>query len=326
MQVEGPTQGSEKVATLEPSGVAPPYQGTCFGLEVHSALPFRYLREGTGSTVEVREVGQANLPLSGQELQTWAAVPGRRTFTRLHRDGSGAYTVSVGERHKYWLNPDLRLIATTPAKAAALREMLLWTTPAALAVTCRGDLALHAASVEIGGQALLLAASSGSGKSSTAAAFHAAGHRLLSDDFACVHLREEAGPEVRPGPAVLRLYSEVSDYLDLEDLAPAYTEGSKLHLELPTRRRGSGDTVPLAGIVFLEVVDGKLSLERVSGAEAVSRLWGLSFFLPDEVGRKQCFESLVAVANSVPVWRMARRLEWKRLPEILDRLITEVGP
>jgi hypothetical protein len=125
---------------------------------------------------------------------------------------------------------------------------------------------------------------------------------------------------IRPGPAVLRLHRETALRLNLADLKPAYTEGSKLHLELPSARRGSGEPVPLAGVIFLEEGGRGLSLTRVASAEAVSRLWNLSFFLPSEAGRRKCFESLAQLADTVPVWHLVRPLEWERLPEVVDCL------
>lgn len=289
-------------------------------------MSFRFLRPGPGERLDVIEVEAGDLPDPGQEIRSWRAIPGKRARTRVQRAESGSFTVRIGKEQRFWLNPSTHLLAACPSKYPALREMLLWTTPVAIALSRRGCLALHAAAIEIRGRVLLLTAPSGSGKSSTAAAFHAAGYRVLSDDLGCIRFSTHHGPEVLPGPAVLRLRTETTQALDLSDLSPADAEGTKPLFTLPEGRRGSSEGVPLAGVVFIENREGPISLARMDRSEAVSCLWPLSFHLPDHQSREQCFGSLVGIVNEVPVWRLERAFRWEVLSEVVDRLASDLIP
>ena len=70
-----------------------------------------------------------------------------------------------------------------------------------LCFRARGDTALHAAAVEVDGQAVVLGAPGTFGKTTLAAAFHAAGHRLLSEDTTCIRGVRGAACRARTGDA-----------------------------------------------------------------------------------------------------------------------------
>ena len=75
----------------------------------------------------------------------------------------------------------------------------------------RGDLAVHAAAVDVDGSALLLAAPGRYGKTTLAAAFAGQGYRLLAEDTTCY--RPSSDPSVLPGLAMLRIRPDVHEHL-----------------------------------------------------------------------------------------------------------------
>jgi hypothetical protein len=77
----------------------------------------------------------------------------------------------------------------------------------AAALHLRGVPLLHASVLAVGGGAIALMGTPGAGKSTTAAAFVARGHALLSDDLAALALDDDA-VRVQPGYPRLRLYAD----------------------------------------------------------------------------------------------------------------------
>lgn len=305
----------------------PASAGTCYGFEVVSSLEFEYLRSGTGDPLRIEEAVNG-LPVrsGGAIVKIWRAVPGQRSETRL-REGDRTYLVEIGSDHWFGVDPEARRIEVSPTPDPRLREILLWTTPAAVSVTARGDLALHASAVEIDSRAVLVSAPSGHGKTTTAAAFFAAGYRMLTDDFSCCRVGER--PAVLPGPALLRVHQDVAARLELEELGlkvawQARAENSKRHLVVPQRARGDGAPVPLSAIVFLREAAGGIAFERADQADALRDLWSLSFHLPGEAHEKRCFQALADLVARVPVWNLARELDWVSLPMVIERIANEV--
>ena len=76
----------------------------------------------------------------------------------------------------------------------------------------RGLLVLHGSAVDIGGRAVVLVGHKGAGKSTTAAALVARGHRLLTDDLVAL----DAGGVVLPGPTQMKLWGASAAALGVE--------------------------------------------------------------------------------------------------------------
>ena len=155
------------------------------------------------------------------------------------------------------------------------REERLWSIPAMLCFLARGDAALHAAAVEVDGQAVVLAAPGSFGKTTLAAAFHAAGHRLLSEDTTCI--RGAEAPLVVPGPAMLRLRHDVAEQLEIPNATPVGTvEDDRVHLALDPAVRGDCSPVPLRAIVLLRHADEGFRIEPASRRRRPSGISGRS--------------------------------------------------
>lgn len=174
----------------------------------------------------------------------------------------------------------------------------------------RDVLALHGSAVEIGGRAVVLLGPKGAGKSTTAAAILARGHRLLTDDL--VALTEVGGvPHVLPGPTQMKLWPASAAAVGAEGVVPFLNGLSKgvWHGAAP-----APNPVPLGLVCFLEW-GGYAELEPVTGAAAFSGLLS-NVYAPRFLGPTA---SAAAVA---PCVRLAERVSTCRLvrPQVLGEL------
>ena len=86
----------------------------------------------------------------------------------------------------------------------------------------RGTLSLHASVVELDRKAIAILGPAGAGKSTLAAAFAMAGHRVLSDDITPVLFDERGRFMAQPGYPRLRLWPDaVRSSMDLQRRSPA---------------------------------------------------------------------------------------------------------
>lgn len=297
-----------------------PSGGSCFGFAVQSALSFTLTRSGTGTPLRVHEATGAEPSEVGQLLREWSGKPGETLTTRLY---------SLGAEHQFWLERvgwfgiDARVPSITVPRLSerfqdpVWRESIMWGTPAAACAVRLGLMSMHAASVDVGGAALLLAAPGTFGKTTLAAAFHSEGYRLLSDDMVTYRLAPE--PVVFPGPALLRLRLDVYEQLTLKGIGASHRFSRKIGLVIDESRRGGAAPVPLAGVVLLRRADTGITLTRVGQAPALRDLFALSFgAVVDPAG---AFEGLASLVAQVPVWNLERRLDYSMLPQIVDAVI-----
>jgi hypothetical protein len=168
------------------------------------------------------------------ELLTWSgddrapdieiisgAVPGalpqaRQMGPAAQIAADGRVRFSVAGVAAYLIEGDSRVTidAVLPADAPDIRVFLFGTV---LGILChrRGLLPLHAAAVEIGGRAILLAGPSGVGKSTLAAALASRGHRLLADDLCAIRREQDGSVSVLASFPRVRLWRDALDALGL---------------------------------------------------------------------------------------------------------------
>ena len=300
-------------------------EGSCYGYRVTSSVPLECLRRGPGEPLEVLSDRSTSIePRQERPLLEWAPSPGHDFAARLYADGeSGHREFWIDGVGSFGIDPAAPRV-TMPAGADPIRrETRLWGVPASLCFTQRGDLSLHAAAVDVGGKALLLAAPGRFGKTTLASAFLAQGHRLLSEDLSCCRLR---GPlSVLPGPALLRVRPDVYERIALPHTRVAARDPERVYLLLDEEVRGDASPVPLAGLVLLRI-GPQLRVKRVDAARCLQDLWVLSFNLPTDADRKRSFEALTGLAARVPVWELERPLEFDLLPRVVDHIVDRCVP
>jgi hypothetical protein len=289
--------------------------GSVAGFAVRSDVPLRYLRDGGEEELSVVISSEEHEP-DGPPLREWLPRPGNPFHAKLWR---------AGERSRLWIErlgwytvDHAHATLEMPADADPVaREERLWGIPMSLCVLARGDQSLHAASVEIGGRAVVFGAPGRHGKTTLAAAFYAAGARLLSEDTTCCRPSDE--PVAIPGPAMLRLRRDSFAQLHVGDAEPVGEDVDRIHLSLAEHRRGDTSPVPIAAVVLLRVED-RVRLERLDPAVAVQELWTLAFKLPTDEDRARCFGAIAQLAAQIPVWNLYRPLEYRALDEVMGTL------
>jgi hypothetical protein len=296
-------------------------RGVVFGWEVRSSLAFSYLRSGSGITLDVEERDAGPEP-AGVPLLEWEPRPEHPFHARLHgfEDGHGVWIGGMGGFTEHPADGDgAPRLTVPPGVEPVRREERLWGIPAALGLIERGDVAVHAAAVELDGRALLFAGPGRFGKTTLAARFLRDGHRVLAEDLTCVH--PGATPVVLPGPAMLRVRRDVYERLHIEGAHAVADDPERIHLALDEGLRGSSDPVPLAGIVFLRRGTPGVELFRVRPDQYLAELWSVSFNLPIDRDRLRHFDKVAQVAFSVPLWVLDRPLRFDTLDEVVDRVI-----
>jgi hypothetical protein len=292
-------------------------QGTCFGFELYSTIPFRCLRNGSGRPLEVRDSPTVQVGDPGAFVGAWEAGAVPSVFARLYRDDQ---VYRLWTRSSGWIliEPQIPRITLPPFDDPARSEENLWNIPIALCLLHRGDLALHAAAIEINGNALMLVAPGGSGKTTLAAAFAQAGYRVLSEDVTCITI--DGQPAIVPGPAMLRLRPDVMSSVELPHADVLRRLPSRITMALSTEDRGNCSPVPLRGIIMLHTAAAEFRLEQIPAVEAVPAIWPLTFMMPADEWKTFCFTRLVDLVKVVPVWRFERPLKFGTLPETVRRL------
>lgn len=182
----------------------------------------------------------------------------------------------------------------------------------------RGFFVLHASAVEIGDGAVVFAGTSGQGKTTTATAFLAAGHRVLSDDVAAIERVDE--PTVHSGFPSIKLEPATVDRFGLSVDSPENICASRdrhfygLHHEQPV------EAVPLRRIYLLE----DAQREEIAPApaseqvlELIENTYTVSLHQESDYAREN-FTRAVSLAESVPVKRLRRRRRLDVLSDVID--------
>jgi hypothetical protein len=281
-----------------------PYQsaarGTAFGFEVRSSLPLRHLRNGEGVPLEVAAGDTGERPDRADKLLIEWKPPENNYSGRLYYNGE-RYLLWIAGSGWFTICPTTSQITVPKHKDLAKIEERLWGIPALLCFTARGDHALHAAAVEVNGAGVLIAGSQRLGRSAITASFATAGHRVLTQELACLRMGPTTG--IVPGPSMLRVPKNQLDSIDMSSGNGNWIEEGD-HYSLDATRRGTSKPIPVRSVILLRATDESPSLEPLEPAQAISDLWSLSFRLPTEDDRARCFDGVADLAGNVPVFKL----------------------
>jgi hypothetical protein len=194
----------------------------------------------------------------------------------------------------------------------------------AMALAQRGALVLHASAVEVGGHAVAFAADAGYGKSTLAAALHARGHGLVSDDVVAV-VFEDGVPTTWPAYPQLKLDPAAATRVGLDPGGlPELYRGSRKRVQ--RLREGFADRPLVLGAVFVLDEGEEPAVESVPGSEAAVELVRLSYDLP--VTHRFAAASNLSLAgrlaDSVAVRRLRRPWRLDSLQATADLVLAAV--
>lgn len=177
----------------------------------------------------------------------------------------------------------------------------------------RGLLPLHANAVSVNGKIVAFMGASREGKSTLAAWFHDHGFRPIADDVAVVRFETGGRASVAPGQQRLRLWRETLEATGRDASAYARSfagrddlEKYDVPLDAPHARL---DHDTLAAIYLLATAD-EFSIEPLVGLDAVDAIFSHTYrghYVDDSGSREQHWKSAVALAQSTPIFRLARQ-------------------
>ena len=294
--------------------------GTCYGFAVRSQLPFRFLRGGDGEALDVflSPPGQPAEP--GALLREWESADPPGHEIRVHGDG-GLYRLWSSVLGWFTVDPEAPSIGVPDTHLDIGREQMALVTPTLLCFHARGDTGLHSAAIEVGGEAIVLAAPGTFGKTTLAAGFWRAGHRVLSEDL--VRIRPGTEPVAIPGPAMIRLRRDVAERIALPDAEVVVESPTRVCFALDGERRGDCEPVPIRAVVLL-ASDGDFGLERAEPAAAVRDLWGLCGLFPTDADYARRFEAMADLVRRVPVYTLSHPRRFEELDRTVERVANGV--
>jgi hypothetical protein len=293
--------------------------GAVHGYEVRSSFACRFLRHpAPGDPLAIRETDREPQP-SSEPILEWTPRPLRDFTAKLFSD-NGSFQFWTNREGWYSIDPRNPSITVTRGIDPVRREARMWGVPALLCYRQRGNIPVHAAAVQVGGQAVLFPAPGRNGKSTMASAFLRAGHRVLSEDLTCC--ATSGLPSLYPGPAMLRVRRDVFARLEVPSTYVVAEDHERVHLALVQEARGDGAPIPIGAIIFLRRGQGAPVIERRTARESIPDLWALSMNLPTDEDRSRCFQGVSALAGSVPTWNLERDFTIDEIDEIVDLIIT----
>lgn len=263
---------------------------------------------------------------NGDVVAVWQPRPDNPFHGRLHqRDGGFAFWAS--DAGWYDIAPGEAKVHVSPDVDPLLRELRLFGIPAAVCAFAMGDLPLHAAAADVDGMGILFGGPSRHGKTTLAAGFAAAGHRLLAEDTIRCTIGSPA--LVHPGPAVVRLRADVAPHLPLggtneRDALPA-DESGRVPRIFSAESRGSGEPLPLAAVILLLGGADRVELTPMAPEDAVRDLFALAFRLPTASSRAATFGRVADLVAGVEVLGLRRPVTIDALPDVVDAVVERLA-
>lgn len=300
-------------------------RGTCFGFEAISTVQLRLTRSGSGVPLRIGTHDERRPTPEERLVVEWKPRPDHPFHGKVYADEEGRLRIWTNDAGWFLVDRERPEIALPAGGDRLQAEVRLWSTPMILLLISRGGLVLHASAVEIDGRAVLFGGPSRFGKTTLAAAFHAAGHRVLAEDTSYV-VATDGGFSVLPGPALLRVRHDMVTALGLDDLEVLGSDEQRLFLAPRPAMRGTSDPVPMEGLYLLRRDDERVRVEEVGGASAVlPDLWALAFKLPNDEDFRRCLDGLVELGESGLIRNLRRPMNLTRLQETVAAVVEAVA-
>jgi hypothetical protein len=233
-------------------GAVPAYRYFVYGMTLHSEIPLALPEHGQGELGQI-ELGLAPASHFSDAARSLARQPQSDSFYQacFLRDGSTYVRwEGVGE---FLISADGGGITGRHYDEAQGESFQVYLLGQALsyALVKRGLEPLHATAVVVNGEAAVLLGHSGLGKSSLAACFLAAGHRLLTDDLLILR-PSRAGVVAYPGPPRIKLFPQLARrFLPEAARGIAMNSGTRKLILPLDQTRGARNPVPLKAIYAL---------------------------------------------------------------------------
>jgi hypothetical protein len=234
---------------------------------------------------------------------------------------------NVGE---FIVSEDGHLVECCRADGSAWESFQVYMLGQALSIALvnQGIEPLHATAVVVGGEAIVFLGDSAHGKSSLAASFLSAGHRLLTDDLLVIE-ESPRGLIAHPGPARIKLFPAVANaYMPCCKARTVMNAGTdKLILPLAPHERCA---VPVPLAAFFAVTSPRDACRRRDvSIEPLSRRDGFMRLLRATFNRRvvqrsrllRQFAAMAAIADRVGVSELSYPRSLNRLDEVREAVV-----
>jgi hypothetical protein len=292
------------------------YFYSAYGLIIESPIPLPELAVNEGERDVVIRFGKLKHqpPRAYQETNEMQVV-GNDIY--VFWDEIGMFLVRGGREI---------IIQPVPGVSESVLRLFILGTTLAMLLYQRGLTVFHASAVAIGNEVVAFAGVKGAGKSTFAAALHAAGYKLVADDIVAID-SNRGHSMVLPGFPHLKLWPDSINLLgsDPELLPRLRPELEKRSYAVSTRFLQK--PLPLRHFCIIDA-GSALHLEPLQPHEALTALmphWYGSRFGMEQLrtlGLADFFRQCIGVANSATIYRLKRP---RSMPSVADisRLITE---
>jgi len=233
--------------------------------------------------------------------------------------------VSLRHRARYQVNVNDRLIFE-PTRPDELLPYVEWVTNWEVPRALPDYLHLHASSLEVNGQGVILPGDSGSGKSTLALGLLTRGWRYLCDEFALIHGRHRTLAPFPRALCIKRPSYPVAESLGIELAGrPHYLKGAKGYVRFLSpceiSPHGIGRPCPIRYVIFPTYTAGaEPTLTPMTRAEGAFALHKVCFNL---FGCKQLgLDVLADVVRGADCYRLVSG-EIHRTCDLVEGLVTE---
>lgn len=285
---------------------------TAYGLHISSTLPLPELRVADAEADVVVRLGSVeHLSVEETDSDWWLWATAQKAY--LFHERVGTFLVQNGREI---------VVDPVPGVEKPVLRIFILGSAMNLLLTQRGYLVLHASAVAISDRASAFLGTWGAGKSTMAAALHAQGHKMVTDDVAAVHV-DIGCPTVLPGLPLFKLWPDsiISLAGDPETLPILHPDFEKR--AYPVTNEISQMPVVLRRIYVLS--DGAApAIEPLEPQEALTELmphwYGARFgtHLLEAMGLPWLFQQCVQLINQAPVYRLIRSRSLSSLPELVQ--------
>lgn len=290
-----------------------------YGLNIHSEISFPQLLSGRETADVIVRFGPVAIGLSDAS-DSDRVVMGDSQEVNIFWKDVGGFCIRNGN--------EIIVDPIPGIDERAIRPLILGTSLGIL-LSQRDLMVFHSSVVEFPSGCGAFMAARGWGKSTTAAALYARGHRFVADDIMAL---DDTGDEftARPGYPQIKLWPDAAEAVGedpsrLDRVQPDYEK-----LARPVREHFVRERIPLRGVFVLDVGEN-VEVERLTGSKALMGLlphWygaQLDGELLELFGVDAHFKACNTLALRVPVYNIKRPHTLDCLSEVVLAIEKTLG-